>query len=141
MSDRISLLARCTARANRFTRLRLLLARRTVFLVEMLEGILALGRHLRIQLERLKTQLGGHARRDVLEGGFERAQADGTPGAGHVGYEIDMELGRHGTDDEAVRATFNHPAADHPTGFASSWVTSSRPNCATRLRSQRWAGE
>jgi hypothetical protein len=40
----------------------------------------------------LGGDLGGHA----LQRGFESAEADGAPGAGDVGDEVDAEVGGHG---------------------------------------------
>ena len=52
-------------------------------------GILALGRHGRIELEGLEVQVDRDRVADAAERRFERVQADRAPGAGDVRDEID----------------------------------------------------
>ena len=70
--------------------LRKLLRRQAVLLAQVFGDVLALGRHVRVQLERLEVQVDLQVGPDAFEGGFEVAQADGAPGAGDVGDEIDL---------------------------------------------------
>ena len=66
---------------------------------EVRDCLRAVGAHVRVQLEGLEVQchrhLGSEARERLLEG----CEADGTPGAGHVGYEGDVQrLSFHGKE-------------------------------------------
>ena len=64
--------------------------------MQVLADVLPFGTHLRIEFEGLEVQLGPDVGRDAREGGFERAQTDGAPGARDIGDEIDLEGGGHG---------------------------------------------
>ncbi|MNT97715.1 hypothetical protein D3C72_2401000 [compost metagenome] len=62
----------------------------------MLSDVLALGAHLRVQLERLKVHVKGHFALQTVGRLLQRLEADDTPGAGDIGDEIDLEGGGHG---------------------------------------------
>ena len=67
-----------------------LLGRDAVLARQVLDDLLALRRHLRVQLERLEVQVGLHFAVEPLERAFERVEADRAPGAGDIGDEIDL---------------------------------------------------
>jgi len=84
--------------ADRLAVLGLLLARAAVFFVQVLVGVLAFGRHVGVEFEGLEVEVGGDLWGHALQRGFEGAEADGTPGAGDVGDEVDAEVGGHEGD-------------------------------------------
>src|SRR6185312_10267910 len=85
-----------------------LLGRRAVLLGEVFDHVLPAATHLRIELERLEMHVCLDFATEPLEGAFERIQPDGTPGAGDVGYEIDLEMCGHGS------ATLHQRRANRP---------------------------
>jgi len=56
----------------------------------VLDDVLALGGHARVQFERLEVDLGLHLAAELVEGFGQAAQADDAPGAGHIADEIDF---------------------------------------------------
>jgi len=96
-----------TTLADRLARDSLLFGRGAVLLREMFGDVLAAGRHLRIELERLEVQFRPHVALQIVEGLFQRGQPDGAPGAGDVGDEIDLEMGGHGP----MLLAFGHPCS------------------------------
>ena len=80
------------ALADRLAGLCLLLGRRAVLLREVFRDVLPGRRHRGVELERLEMQLGLHITLQSPEGALQRGQADRTPGAGHVGNEIDLQM-------------------------------------------------
>ena len=60
---------------------------------EVLDGVLALGRHCGLSSNGSKCSVDGHLVAQAGERRFERAQADGAPGAGDVGNEFDLHGG------------------------------------------------
>ena len=71
---------------------RQLLGAEPVLGAQVLGRVAALGAERRVELERLETQLDGNVLADALERAFERGQADGAPGARHVGNEFDLHV-------------------------------------------------
>src|SRR6185437_4668379 len=94
------------ARAKRLLSVPHLLRRGTVLGAQMLDDVLALLAHLRIELEGLKVEVRLDARPKLRERGFERAERDRAPGAGDIGDEVDLHTGRHGAALYAARAFF-----------------------------------
>ena len=86
---------RRAARADAFAVLRGLLRRDAVFLRQVLDRVLAFGRHLRIELEGLEMQLDGDVVADPRHRLLQRMQPDRAPGARDIGHEIDLDGGRH----------------------------------------------
>jgi hypothetical protein len=74
---------------NSFMARRQLLVGHSVLILQILRRVGALGRHSRIELERLHMQLDVNVGADALECALERAQTDCTPGASDIGNEID----------------------------------------------------
>jgi hypothetical protein len=74
---------------------RLLFGRGAVLATDMFGHVLSLGRHGGVQLERLEMDLGGHRALQLFERTLQAGQADGAPGAGHVGNKIDAQGCRH----------------------------------------------
>jgi hypothetical protein len=72
-----------------------LLGRRAIFAGDMLDHILALGRHVGIELERLEMQRGFDLVTSACQRLFQAVQADDAPGAGNVRDEIDLERAGH----------------------------------------------
>jgi hypothetical protein len=70
-----------------------LFCRTAVFSHQVLGGILAFGRHLRIQFERLEVDLRRHFAFKVGQCLLQRRQSHCAPGTGDVGDEIDTEGG------------------------------------------------
>ncbi|MCY1180698.1 hypothetical protein D9M73_211610 [compost metagenome] len=62
-----------------------------VLALEMLDQVLAFRRHVGVQFERLDVQLHVHIVAQPANGGEQAVQADGAPGADHVGDEVDGE--------------------------------------------------
>src|SRR5690606_5452012 len=95
--------------------LRLLLGRAAVFLRQVLGDVLALGAHLRVQLEGLEADVGRHLAVEALQGLLQPAQADGAPGAGDVGDEIDGQAwGVHGAGLSRLCLRDNAGSAPRP---------------------------
>ena len=88
---------RFAALADLFARLDLLLERGTILLGDVLDDVLALGTHVRVQLEGLEMQVDGDIRRHALDGLLQRLEADRAPRARHVRYEINPQLLAHAT--------------------------------------------
>src|SRR3954452_24687366 len=76
---------------NTFAILRLLLRRGPVLLRDVLGDVLAFRAHLRIELERLEAQVDHDLALQLLDGAFQRSEADRAPGAGDVRDEVDVE--------------------------------------------------
>jgi hypothetical protein len=62
---------------------------------QVLTQILPAGAHVRVELKRLKVQIGLNLAVQALKGFFQSAQTHGTPRAGNVRDEVDFQ-GRHG---------------------------------------------
>ncbi|MNS22064.1 hypothetical protein D3C72_538450 [compost metagenome] len=67
----------------------------SVFAHQVLDGFLAFGRHVRVQLERLVGQLNRNLTRHVLDRPFQRRRSQCAPRAHHIGDEIDGHRRRH----------------------------------------------
>ena len=80
--------------SDAFLVVRHLLGRCAVLLCDVLDDVLALRRHLRIELERLEMNFGASLGADALERLLERGEPDRTPGAGDIGNEVDLERSR-----------------------------------------------
>src|SRR5690606_22463276 len=72
------------------------LRRRSILLRDVLRDVLPLGRHVRIELERLKADVGCHLIANVLESSLQGGEPDHAPGARDIGDEIDLEASGHG---------------------------------------------
>src|SRR5262245_63822344 len=74
---------------------RQLLGRRSVLLSDVITDGLAVGRHLRIELEGLEVNINTRLIADANECLLQRSEPDYAPRAGNVGYEVDPEMGGH----------------------------------------------
>ena len=72
---------------------------------QVLDDILARCRHLRVQFEGLEVQLGLDFAVEAGQCLLERVQPDRAPGAGHIGYEIDLHGGSVGMHCESTRGS------------------------------------
>ena len=108
--------------------LRELLGRGAVLAREVLGRVLALGRHRRIELERLEVQLDRDLVVEPLERLLERPEADRAPGAGDVGDEIDLHrLGRWRSQSSDAGPRAGRSRAHSKVFFA---LPSTRARCA-----------
>src|SRR4051794_2165674 len=62
-----------------------------VLLRDMLNEVLTLGRHVRIELERLEANVGFDEAAEPLQRALEPSQANDTPWARNVGHEINLQ--------------------------------------------------
>ena len=95
----------------------------------VLGSVGALGGHRRIEFKGLEVQLDVDLGADAFERALQRVQADSTPGAGHVGYEIDLHRQVLILVAEVVSAC---APVSGPSGRAGR-----RPSGSSRARSAR----
>jgi len=94
---------RVNALADGVADLCLLLGRGAIFLCQVLGDVLATSGHLRVEFKRLNVELGPYIAGQIYQRPLKGRQADGTPGAGDVGDEIDLEQRSHGAGPEERR--------------------------------------
>ena len=82
--------------ADRFAVLRRLFGADPVFAGQVFDRVLAFGRHLRIQLERLEMQFDLQVPANARHSLLQRLQAHRAPRAGDIGNEIDLDRNSHG---------------------------------------------
>ena len=93
---------RSASGANGRLVLRDLLGSQTVLLRQVGHRVHTFGRQLRVELEGLEVQLGLYFVLDPVQRHLQGPQANGTPGAGHIGHKIDFQSGSHGASSQAV---------------------------------------
>ncbi|MDR6162037.1 hypothetical protein QE391_001665 [Pseudomonas fluorescens] len=66
-----------------------------IFAHHVLDGVLALGRHVRVQFERLEGQLHSNFAGNICDGLFQRCRAECAPGAHHIRHKVDPDRKSH----------------------------------------------
>jgi hypothetical protein len=98
----------CPACGDGLTHLRLLLGGGAIFLRQVFAQVLSTRAHVRVQLERLKVQIGLHFAIQALQGFFKGTQAYSAPRAGNVGDKIDFQRGHETLSGKALDIAANH---------------------------------
>lgn len=89
-----------------------LLGGRAVFAGDVVDDVLALGRHVGVELERLEMDLGlDPLGPEPVQRRGQAAEADDAPGADDVGDEVDVEGAGHGGRARARDAGYGPPTA------------------------------
>ena len=98
----------CTSHTQRFGVLFILFGRQIIFLHQVLADVLPLGRHLRVELERLDMHFGRHLPAQSGQCIFQGFQPDRAPRARYIGNKIYPDSGIHVSPPYLMRGRSLH---------------------------------